>query len=72
MNKNDLRKCTIDVTYVPGGDYYFHAWTLRGKVQRHPDFSYGDTTFYQTFGIVEQIETGKVYEVDADDITFIS
>jgi hypothetical protein len=72
MNKNDLRKCTIDANYIPDGDYYFHAWTQRGKVQRHPDFSYGDTTFYQTFGIVEQIETGKVYEVDADDITFIS
>jgi len=72
MNKNDLRKCTIDANYVPDGNYYFHAWTQRGNVQRHPDFSYGDTTFYQTFGIVEQIETGKVYEVYADDITFIS
>jgi len=72
MNKNDLRKCTIDVTYVPGGDYYFHAWTQQGRVQRHPDYSYGDTTFYQTFGIVEHIETGKIYEIEPKDITFIS
>jgi hypothetical protein len=72
MNKNDLRKCTIDETYVPKGNYYFHAWTQEGRVQRHPDYSHGDTTFYKTFGIVEYIPTGKVYEVEAGDITFIS
>ena len=77
MNKNDLRKCTI---YSPfegknlylDGEYYFHCWTMQGRVQRHPDYSSGDTTYAEVFAIVEHIESGKVQEVDPHSITFIN
>lgn len=77
MNKNDLRKCKI---YCPhngknlylDGEYYFHSWSQQGRVQRHPDYSSGDSTFVAVFAIVEHIESGRVVEVDPDTITFIS
>lgn len=77
MNKNDLRKCKIyypsnGKNLYPDGEYYFHSWSQQGRVQRHPDYSSGDSTFVAVFAIVEHIESGKVEEVDPDTITFIS
>ena len=77
MNKNDLRKCKV---YHPSngknlysdGEYYFHCWSQQGRVQRHPDYSSGDSTFVEVFAIVEHIESGKVEEVSPGTITFIS
>ena len=80
MNKNDLRKCKIrkghngctGETVWKDGEYYFHCWSQQGRVQRHPDYSSGDSTFVEVFAIVEHIESGKVEEVSPASITFIS
>jgi len=80
MNKNDLRKCTCYLERLghfgkniyQDGEYYFHCWTMQGRVQRHPDYSSGDTTYAEVFAIVEHIESGKVQEVDPHSITFIN
>jgi hypothetical protein len=77
---NTLRQCTVEgygrkipFTEIWEDDiFYFHQWCLEGAMKLHPHDDHKDYPYAKTLGIVEDIKTGKIYQVLPDHITFIN
>ena len=59
-------------TYDQKVIYFFHKWVEEGRTKTHPEDPQKDSTYVETCGLVENIETGQVKTVSADTIVFLS
>jgi hypothetical protein len=68
QSNSEFRKCTL--SHWKGETFYFHKWAESGQVQRHPEDPQKDTTFVETYAIVENVRTGEIRCTDPRTITF--
>jgi hypothetical protein len=82
MDLSKLRKCKLSYIVNDRGEmkeiydqkviYFFHKWIEEGRTKTHPEDPQKDSTYVETCGLVENIETGQVKTVSADTIVFLS
>jgi hypothetical protein len=51
--------------------FIFHKWVEEGAVERHPDDPQKDTTYVETYALIENCATGKVETEYPTRIKFI-